>query len=284
MSDSSTREKVLKGLGKALAVLGFAVIAALKLGAKKFIIKAAVIAGLVAADAVIGSDSTAAMPPDSAVAPQLADVPVSAPTPAAGGAAGASAAASPSVVQAGVAQASMPGAVAKNAARAAVAKTNEHIAAETGDSAARPGQPNAATPPAGNAAAKPAAATPPAAPAAAPTGSPSAITVVMREQFVYEVGGRRDPFVSLMRSSQLRPALQDLRLTGILFDHTGRRPVAIMREAGTNEQYRVTTGMSLGRMHVEEIRPKSVIFIIEEFGYSRRDSLVLLEPTRMRTP
>ena len=34
--------------------------------------------------------------------------------------------------------------------------------------------------------------------------------------------GRRDPFVSLLTTNELRPAMSDLRLTGVLFDHSGR--------------------------------------------------------------
>src|SRR5262249_13740880 len=90
--------------------------------------------------------------------------------------------------------------------------------------------------------------------------------VIMREVYEYDAGGRRDPFFSLLTSSDLRPTVADLRLVIVLYDETGRRPVAVMRDIATNTQYRVTTGMTLGRMRVAEIKRKSVIFTIEEFG------------------
>jgi hypothetical protein len=108
------------------------------------------------------------------------------------------------------------------------------------------------------------------------------VPVIMREVFDYDGGGRRDPFFSLLTTSELRPTITDLKLVGILYDESGRRPVAIMREFGTNTQYRVTTGMTLGRMRVTSIRRRSVIFTIEEFGLNRQDTLVLGDTTKVR--
>ena len=104
---------------------------------------------------------------------------------------------------------------------------------------------------------------------------------VMRESFDYARDTRRDPFVSLMTTSDLRPTLTDLRLTGILYDLSGRRPVAILRDIAGG-QWRVTTGMTLGRMRVAQIKPKTIIFTIEEFGFNRQDSLILGDTTRVR--
>ena len=117
----------------------------------------------------------------------------------------------------------------------------------------------------------------------APEAAPVArLPVVMREIFSYERSGRRDPFVSLLSTSDLRPSITDLKLVGILYDESGRRPVAIMREFGTNTQYRVTTGMTLGRMRVSAIQRRKVIFTIEEFGLNRMDTLVLGDTTKVR--
>lgn len=107
--------------------------------------------------------------------------------------------------------------------------------------------------------------------------------VIMREVFTYDGGGRRDPFYPLLMTSELRPLLSDLVLTSILFDATGRRSVAIMRDRSGNTQYRVTTGMLLGRMRVTDIRPRAVYFTIQEFGSDRRDSLVLVDTTKVRS-
>lgn len=119
--------------------------------------------------------------------------------------------------------------------------------------------------------------------AVAPETAPRArMPVIQREVFEYEGRGRRDPFFSLLTTAELRPTITDLKLVGILYDESGRRPVAIMREFGTNTQYRVTTGMTLGRMRVTSIRRRAVIFTIEEFGLNRMDTLVLGDTTKVR--
>jgi hypothetical protein len=104
----------------------------------------------------------------------------------------------------------------------------------------------------------------------------------LREAFDYSRDSRRDPFISLMTTSDLRPTLTDLRLTGILYDLSGRRPVAILRDVAGG-QWRVTTGMTLGRMRVSNIKPKVIIFTIEEFGFNRQDSLILGDTSRVRS-
>jgi hypothetical protein len=106
------------------------------------------------------------------------------------------------------------------------------------------------------------------------------VPVILRELFAYESEGRRDPFVTLLSSDELRPTVADLRLVGVLLDPV--RPIAVMREVGTNTQYRVTTGMKIGRMKVAMIKRRSVIFSIEEFGLNRMDSIVLGDTTKVR--
>ncbi len=118
----------------------------------------------------------------------------------------------------------------------------------------------------------------------ASTLAPGIATPVTREVFGYQQSGRRDPFFSLILTEDLRPLLSDLRLVGILHDATGRRSVAIMRDVLTNAQYRVNAGMTLGRMRVAQIKPRAVIFTIDEFGLSRQDSLFLVDSTRVRIP
>ena len=106
------------------------------------------------------------------------------------------------------------------------------------------------------------------------------VPVILREVFTYDREGRRDPFVTLLTSDELRPTVADLRLVGVLLDPV--RPIAVMREVGTNTQYRVTTGMKIGRMKVAMIKRRSVIFSIEEFGLNRMDSVVLGDTTKVR--
>jgi hypothetical protein len=180
------------------------------------------------------------------------------------------------------------GAGAINAARNAAAAQNAQLAKETGQAVPAPGpaRPASQAPQAPTVASAPVVQQGAPKPAAMPNVAPArhaadTSTDVMRETFDYSRDTRRDPFVSLMTTSDLRPTLSDLRLTGILYDLSGRRPVAILRDIAGG-QWRVTTGMTLGRMRVAQIKPKTIIFTIEEFGFNRQDSLVLGDTTRVR--
>lgn len=103
-----------------------------------------------------------------------------------------------------------------------------------------------------------------------------------RETFAYDRSGRRDPFISLMSTSELRPLISDLRLVGITYDAGGRNSIAVLRDLGTKEQYRVRVGHSLGRMRVASIAPRALVFTIEEFGYSRQETLALGDSNKER--
>jgi hypothetical protein len=100
-----------------------------------------------------------------------------------------------------------------------------------------------------------------------------------RESFRYDRSGRRDPFLSLMAYGELRPLITELRVTSIAFDPQGGS-VAVLRDLGTKEQYRVRVGESLGRMRVARIAKKEITFTIEEFGYSRQETLALVDPKK----
>ncbi len=103
-----------------------------------------------------------------------------------------------------------------------------------------------------------------------------------RETFAYDRSGRRDPFISLMNTSELRPLVSDLRLVGVTFDENGHGSIAVLRDLGTKDQYRVRVGQSLGRMRVSAINPRAVVFTIEEFGYSRQETLALGDSNKER--
>ena len=181
------------------------------------------------------------------------------------------------------------------AARNAAAAQNAQLAKETGQDVPPPkgARPTTPSSPAPTSAQAPANQSAPAVQQGAPTPAMNAPArpatraannvdaPVMRESFDYTRDTRRDPFVSLMTTSDLRPTLTDLRLTGILYDLSGRRPVAILRDIAGG-QWRVTTGMTLGRMRVAQIKPKTIIFTIEEFGFNRQDSLILGDTSRVR--
>lgn len=111
------------------------------------------------------------------------------------------------------------------------------------------------------------------------TASVAKIPPVTREVFTYDAAGRRDPFYSLILTDDLRPLLSDLKLVGVLYSPGTGRSVAIFRDVQTNAQYRVQTGAALGRMRVAQIKPRGVIFTIDEFGLSRQDSLMLMTDT-----
>jgi hypothetical protein len=111
------------------------------------------------------------------------------------------------------------------------------------------------------------------------TPAPETMSSLARESFRYARDGRRDPFVSLMAYGELRPLITELRVTSIAFDPNGGS-VAVLRDLGTKEQYRVRVGESLGRMRVARINKKDITFTIEEFGFSRQESLSLVDPKK----
>ena len=180
---------------------------------------------------------------------------------------------------------------AKAAANRAVNASNRQLHEETGQAITKkPVNPaNAtATQPATQpapAAAKPAAAKPVAGKdTTKKVAEAPATSVFNREVFSYDGAGRRDPFLSLLSTGELRPAFNDLKLVAVAYDPTGRKSVAVMRDVSTKDQYRVNVGQTLGRMRVAQIHPKSVTFTIDEFGYSRQDVLTLGDSTNMRNP
>lgn len=120
--------------------------------------------------------------------------------------------------------------------------------------------------------------------AAKKTVIPTEITIE-REAFSYNGNGRRDPYKSLMSSSDVRPLLSDLRLTAVAFDPDGNNSVAILRDSYSKVQYRVRVGQQLGRLRVSAIRQKAVQFTIEEFGFNRQETLPLSsDTTKVRNP
>ena len=120
-------------------------------------------------------------------------------------------------------------------------------------------------------------------PANAQAAAGASITID-RELFHYERGGRRDPYGSLLQSDELKPAVSDLKLIGVVLDPRGRNSIAVMRDLSTKELYRVRPGQSVGRLRVTQINQRSVTFLIEEFGATRQETLSLRDSTTARTP
>lgn len=95
-----------------------------------------------------------------------------------------------------------------------------------------------------------------------------------REVFTY-VPREIDPFSSPIESGAIRPLVADLKVVGIIFDPAGRNSVAVMRDISTQQQYRAKPGQMLGRARVSQIRPQEVVLTIEEYGFSRQETLKL---------
>jgi len=98
---------------------------------------------------------------------------------------------------------------------------------------------------------------------------------LLREVFAYE-GGGRDPFMSLLKSGDVRPLLSDLKLTTVVYDgRFASRSVAVLRDITNRRIYRVKTGDIIGRLKVTQIRPREVVFTVQEFGFERQETLSL---------
>lgn len=120
----------------------------------------------------------------------------------------------------------------------------------------------------------------------APHVAPSApdTVVVERESFAYTGGARRDPFRSLMVTAALRPLPSELRLVAVAYDPTGVGSVAILRDGTTRAQHRVGVGERVGRMRVVRIRPRTVVFAVEELGFSRTEVVTLSDSSATKQP
>jgi len=95
-----------------------------------------------------------------------------------------------------------------------------------------------------------------------------------REVFHY-AGGSRDPFLTLITSSDVRPTINDLRLTSVIYDPRYGRSVAVVREEPGDKIHRLKRGDTVGRLRVLQIRQYEVVFQIEEFGFERQEVLTL---------
>ncbi len=95
-------------------------------------------------------------------------------------------------------------------------------------------------------------------------------TELLREVFAFQ-GSGRDPFLSLLESGEVRPLIQDLRITSIVYD--ARYPaasVAVLRDTIVNQAYPVRVGDELGRLRVVGISPSEVTLVLSEFGSERQ--------------
>jgi hypothetical protein len=100
-------------------------------------------------------------------------------------------------------------------------------------------------------------------------------TEMSRESFAYS-GGSRDPFVSLLNLAKTGPEVADLQLVGIYRNmRTPSGSVAVFRERDGGKRHRLRAGDQLGRSRLVEIRERDVVFMIEDFGFERQETLSL---------
>ncbi|MBL8985278.1 MAG: hypothetical protein JNJ80_03340 [Gemmatimonadetes bacterium] len=99
--------------------------------------------------------------------------------------------------------------------------------------------------------------------------------VTDRENFSYS-GGSRDPFVSLLATTNVGPELPDLLLVAIYYDtRIPGNSVVVMRDKVGARKYNLRPGDRLGRMRVASVRPKDVTFTIDDFGTERQETVSL---------
>jgi hypothetical protein len=102
------------------------------------------------------------------------------------------------------------------------------------------------------------------------------IVTFYREEFTYHPENRRDPFLSLLATGELKPLLADLALIGVLYDNAApNRSVAVLEDGSNKDTYRVRVGQIVGRMKVVKIGQQDITFSIDEFGFSRQETLPL---------
>ncbi|MCC7001207.1 MAG: hypothetical protein IT357_03545 [Gemmatimonadaceae bacterium] len=116
-----------------------------------------------------------------------------------------------------------------------------------------------------------------------PTDSSGKI-IFAREVYGYPRDGRRDPFASLIATGDIRPLFDDLRVTSVMYDPSGRTSMAMLKDVSTNEIYKVRVGSVAGRNRITYIRTGVVGVAIDEFGFTRQEELTLNVPSGGRTP
>jgi hypothetical protein len=109
--------------------------------------------------------------------------------------------------------------------------------------------------------------------------------ILRREVYNYPSQGRRDPFASLIVSGDMRPLLADLEVAAIIFDPAGRNSVATLKDRSTGELYRARVGSVFGRIRITAVRQREVGVAVDEFGFTRQETLSITPPQRgQRTP
>ncbi|HZB28304.1 MAG TPA: hypothetical protein VE282_07055 [Gemmatimonadales bacterium] len=96
-----------------------------------------------------------------------------------------------------------------------------------------------------------------------------------RETFAYS-GAARDPFNSLLNMAKNGPELADLQLVGIYRNlRTPDASIAVFREKDGGKRHKLRAGDQVGRSRLIQIRERDVVFMIEDFGFERQETLSL---------
>ena len=97
----------------------------------------------------------------------------------------------------------------------------------------------------------------------------------MRETFAY-AGGTRDPFASLINTAKSGPEVADLDLVGVYMDlRSPSNNVVVLREKLSSKRHKMRVGDQLGRARLTQIRPRDAVFMIQDFGFERQETLSL---------
>lgn len=108
--------------------------------------------------------------------------------------------------------------------------------------------------------------------------------LLARESYGYPGDGRRDPFASLIATGDIRPMLEDLKLTGVMVAANPANSMAMLRDESTKEIYKARVGAVFGRIRVTAIRQGEVTLAVDEFGFTRQAVLTMTAPNSQRTP
>ncbi len=92
-----------------------------------------------------------------------------------------------------------------------------------------------------------------------------------REAFTYPVGNRRSPFRPLQAGIRAGPRLDDLVLTGVLFNPIGGS-VATLTDRQTGRRYRVREDDLIGELRVSRI-DRAEVGLVSTLGIIRREVL-----------
>jgi hypothetical protein len=98
---------------------------------------------------------------------------------------------------------------------------------------------------------------------------------VLRETFAYG-GGTRDPFSSLLNIDKNGPEVADCDLVGVYQDlRNPSNSVVVLREKVSAKRHKLRVGDQLSRARLVQIRPRDAVFMIQDFGFERQETLSL---------